>query len=137
MGQKVIILCAGYATRLYPLTENMPKPLLPIGNRPILEWILERVEKVDGVGRAGLAARGRLREHALQCKLTLTLGLDHAREDLAGNLTGHAGLAAEVTKVHVAGERSLSLSALAHHSEFGFRFAVADEHHRTKFHLAL
>ncbi len=49
MGLKVIILCAGYATRLYPLTENLPKPLLPVGNKPILEWILERVEKVQGV----------------------------------------------------------------------------------------
>ena len=46
---KVIILCAGYATRLYPLTENMPKPLLPVGSKPILEWILERVQKVQSV----------------------------------------------------------------------------------------
>ena len=46
---KVIILCAGYATRLYPLTENQPKPLLTVGPKPILEWILERVEKIRGV----------------------------------------------------------------------------------------
>lgn len=46
---KVIILCAGYATRLYPLTENQPKPLLLVGKKPILEWILERVQKVQGV----------------------------------------------------------------------------------------
>ncbi len=49
---KVILLCAGYATRLYPLTQHTPKPLLPIGQRPILEWILDRVKElktVDGV----------------------------------------------------------------------------------------
>ena len=49
---KVILLCAGYATRLYPLTENTPKPLLPVGDRPMLEWILERIEQIreiDGI----------------------------------------------------------------------------------------
>lgn len=49
---KVILLCAGYATRLYPLTENQPKPLLPVGERPILEYILDRlcdIKEVDGV----------------------------------------------------------------------------------------
>lgn len=49
---KAVILAAGYATRLYPLTENMPKPLLPIGGKPILEYILEDVSNipvVDGI----------------------------------------------------------------------------------------
>lgn len=46
---KVILLCAGYATRLYPLTENNPKPLLPVGGKPMIEWILGRVEKIKGV----------------------------------------------------------------------------------------
>lgn len=49
---KVVLLCAGYATRLYPLTQDQPKALLPIQNRPILEWILEelrQVQDIDGV----------------------------------------------------------------------------------------
>ncbi len=46
---KVILLCAGYATRLKPLTDNTPKPLLPVGGRPILEWILDQVSEVSGV----------------------------------------------------------------------------------------
>ena len=37
---KCIILAAGYATRLYPLTENFPKPLLPVGGKPILDWLI-------------------------------------------------------------------------------------------------
>lgn len=40
---KCILLCAGYATRLYPLTKNKPKTLLSVGGRPVLEWILEKV----------------------------------------------------------------------------------------------
>lgn len=37
---KCVILAAGYATRLYPLTQNFPKPLLPVGGKPILDWLL-------------------------------------------------------------------------------------------------
>ena len=38
---KCIILAAGYATRLYPLTEKFPKPLLPVGGKPILDWLID------------------------------------------------------------------------------------------------
>lgn len=41
---KCIILAAGYATRLYPLTENFPKPLLDVGGKPILDWLIEDIE---------------------------------------------------------------------------------------------
>jgi glucose-1-phosphate thymidylyltransferase len=40
---KVIILAAGYATRLYPLTLNTPKPLLLINNKPIINYIIDNV----------------------------------------------------------------------------------------------
>ena len=40
---KCIILAAGYATRLYPLTENFPKPLLKVGEKTILDWLLEDI----------------------------------------------------------------------------------------------
>lgn len=48
---KNIIIAAGYATRLYPLTANFPKPLLKIGSRNILERILDDVDslpEIDG-----------------------------------------------------------------------------------------
>ena len=38
---KCIILAAGYATRLYPLTENFPKPLLEVSGKPILDWLID------------------------------------------------------------------------------------------------
>lgn len=38
---KCLILAAGYATRLYPLTENFPKPLLEVGKKPILDWLVD------------------------------------------------------------------------------------------------
>lgn len=46
---KAVILCAGYATRLYPLTLNKPKALIEIANKPILSYIIEKVEEVNEV----------------------------------------------------------------------------------------
>ncbi len=40
---KCLILAAGYATRLYPLTENFPKPLLEVKGKPILDWLIEDI----------------------------------------------------------------------------------------------
>jgi glucose-1-phosphate thymidylyltransferase len=45
---KALILAAGYATRLRPLTDDFPKGLLPVGRRPIVDWI------VDNIRRAGV-----------------------------------------------------------------------------------
>ena len=44
---KCLILAAGYATRLYPLTENFPKPLLEVAGKPILDWLIDDLER-DG-----------------------------------------------------------------------------------------
>lgn len=48
---KNIIIAAGYATRLYPLTENFPKPLLKIGNSTILDRMMadtDAIPDIDG-----------------------------------------------------------------------------------------
>ena len=46
---KCIILAAGYATRLYPLTENFPKPLLPVQNKPILDWLIDDIDTANTI----------------------------------------------------------------------------------------
>ena len=46
---KCLILAAGYATRLYPLTENFPKPLLKVQNKTILDWLIEDIDSLDMV----------------------------------------------------------------------------------------
>ena len=46
---KCLILAAGYATRLYPLTENFPKPLLKVKEKPILDWLIDDIDKTGKV----------------------------------------------------------------------------------------
>lgn len=48
---KCLILAAGYATRLYPLTENFPKPLLDVGGKAILDWLLDDIDTAGLVDR--------------------------------------------------------------------------------------
>src|SRR5271154_1558997 len=46
---QVLVLAAGYATRLYPLTLNQPKPLLPGAGKPMLEHIIDHLAAVKGL----------------------------------------------------------------------------------------
>ena len=46
---KAIVLAAGYATRLYPLTKKAAKPLLPVAGRPMLDHLLDRIREVEEV----------------------------------------------------------------------------------------
>ena len=45
-----LILAAGYATRLYPLTLNKAKPLLEVGGKPIIEWLADHLMEVPDLG---------------------------------------------------------------------------------------
>jgi glucose-1-phosphate thymidylyltransferase len=56
---KAVILAAGYATRLHPLTDDLPKHLLPVGGRPMLEWVLDRVNELDEVDAVHLVTNSR------------------------------------------------------------------------------
>ncbi len=46
---KAIILAGGYATRLQPLTDDLSKCLLPVGGKPMVDWILERIREVEEI----------------------------------------------------------------------------------------
>jgi glucose-1-phosphate thymidylyltransferase len=56
---KAIILAAGYATRLYPLTKDKPKSLLEVAGKTILEHILLKITKADAVDRVYLVTNAR------------------------------------------------------------------------------
>lgn len=46
---KALILAAGYATRLYPLTKDKPKALLPVAGRAIIDYIIDEIETIDDI----------------------------------------------------------------------------------------
>lgn len=56
---EAIILAAGYATRLYPLTEHRAKPLLPVGPKLIIEHIMDRINEMDDIKRIHVVSNDR------------------------------------------------------------------------------
>jgi len=58
-----IILVAGYATRLYPLTENTPKPLLNVAGKPIIEHIIKKLEEINLVNKIYIVANDKFEQH--------------------------------------------------------------------------
>lgn len=48
---KAIILAGGYAKRLWPLTKNKPKQLLSVGGRPMIEYIIEKLEAQEEIDK--------------------------------------------------------------------------------------
>jgi glucose-1-phosphate thymidylyltransferase len=60
---KVIILAAGYATRLYPLTLNQPKPLLPVAGKPMIDHVLDNLAGIPGIDRVYVVTNHKFAEH--------------------------------------------------------------------------
>jgi glucose-1-phosphate thymidylyltransferase len=60
---KAIVLAAGYATRLYPLTLDTPKPLLEVGGRPILERLLGQLAEIEELDRVYLVTNSKFAAH--------------------------------------------------------------------------
>ncbi|PIN69863.1 hypothetical protein COV93_03810 [Candidatus Woesearchaeota archaeon CG11_big_fil_rev_8_21_14_0_20_43_8] len=60
---KAIILAAGYATRLYPLTLDKPKPLLPVAGKPIMEYILGKVSEVSDIDEVYVVTNNKFFSH--------------------------------------------------------------------------
>ena len=56
---RALVLAAGYATRLYPLTLDTPKPLLPVAGRPLVEHVLEKLLAIEEIGAVDLVANSR------------------------------------------------------------------------------
>ena len=58
-----LILAAGYATRLYPLTENFPKPLLKVQDKTILDWLLDDINGAGTVTRYAVVTNHKFAKH--------------------------------------------------------------------------
>jgi glucose-1-phosphate thymidylyltransferase len=86
---KVIILAAGYATRLYPLTLTQPKPLLPVAGKPMVEHVLDNLAPMGGIDRVYVVTNAKFAGHfeqwsagyAAKAKLNFTTVNDGSTDD--------------------------------------------------------
>lgn len=60
---KVLILAAGYATRLYPLTLTQPKPLLPVAGKPMVDYVLDNLASIPGIDRVIIVTNAKFAGH--------------------------------------------------------------------------
>ncbi len=54
-----VLLCAGYGTRMGSLTRNWPKPLLPVADRPVLDYLMDQLMTLDGLQAIHLVTNAR------------------------------------------------------------------------------
>ena len=106
---KAYLLAAGYATRMYPLTRERPKPLLEVAGRPILAHILDRVLELEGLSEIVVIANDRFIEPFERFAAGLDLDVpvrvlnDGSRDD-DDKLGAIGDLAFALGEVPVAGE---------------------------------
>ena len=95
---KVLILAAGYATRLYPLTLTQPKPLLSVAGQPMIEYVLDNLAPIGGIDRVYVVTNAKFAGHfqqwsqayrASKSKLDFTIVNDGSTGD--GNKLGAIG----------------------------------------------
>ena len=60
---KAVLLCAGYATRLYPLTKDRPKPLLAVADKAILEYIVDELSTLDDIDSIYIVTNDKFASH--------------------------------------------------------------------------
>ena len=84
---KCLILAAGYATRLYPLTENFPKPLLPVGGKPILDWLIEDIERAGVIDEYIVISNHKFAHHFEDWKKTRSEKISDVADGTESNET--------------------------------------------------
>ena len=68
-----VVLAAGYATRLYPLTADFPKPLLRVGGRTLLDRLLAETDAIPAVTRHVIVTNHRFVHHFEQWRAQVRL----------------------------------------------------------------
>ena len=63
---KVLILAAGYATRLYPLTLTQPKPLLPVAGKPMIDYVMDNLAPIGGIDQVYVVSNAKFAGHFSQ-----------------------------------------------------------------------
>lgn len=58
-----VLLCAGYATRLYPLTRDFPKPLLPVADRPVIDYLVNQIDGLPQIDSLHIVSNDKFYPH--------------------------------------------------------------------------
>ncbi len=58
-----VILCGGFATRMYPLTENFPKPLLTVAGRPVLNYLMDQITALPRLQEIHIVSNAKFFDH--------------------------------------------------------------------------
>ena len=76
--QTAMLLAAGYGTRLAPLTDRTPKPLVPVAGRPMIEYALDKL-RAYGIGR-------------------IVINVSHLKEQLTDYISGQKDLTVSISE---------------------------------------
>lgn len=86
---KVLILAAGYATRLYPLTLTQPKPLLSVAGKPMIDYVMDHLAPIGGIDRVYVVTNAKFAgqfqqwadDYGARTKLNFTIINDGSTDD--------------------------------------------------------
>ena len=87
-----VILCAGFATRMYPLTRDLPKALLPVADRPVIDYLMDQLVELPGLQAVHIVSNARFfnqfeewREHCLNGLPRSTLHIELHNDGATAN----------------------------------------------------
>lgn len=91
---QILLLAAGYGTRLYPVIKNTPKPLLDINGRPLVDYVLDKVSGFEGLSRAVVVTNNKFsgqfedwaRDHNFKAPITVVNDGTNVPEERLGSI---------------------------------------------------
>ena len=105
----VVILCAGFATRMYPLTKNFPKPLLEVAGKPVLDYLVEQIVILPEIQSVHIVSNDRFFDHFARWYHT------HKAEDTFGTIPvriHNDGTTGNENRLGAAGDLRLALNMI-------------------------
>lgn len=93
---QALILAGGFAKRLWPLTKDRPKPLLLVGGKPIIEYVIEKIEAIEEIDKIFISTNDKfdtvfnnwLRGFKSKKEIQLIIEPTHAEKEKLGSIGG-------------------------------------------------
>jgi len=93
---KAVVLAGGFAKRMWPLTENRPKHLLPVAGRPMLDYVIEKLEPLSELDQIFISTNTRFEDHfgsylaTIETRKDISLFIEetHSEQEKLGSVGG-------------------------------------------------